>query len=85
MPENVVKIIIDDGATNREDGMTRQEARQAIGRIISWPAMDARIDQTQTILERIGTYGVATISYTVEHRNDRFVTYKHISELSRET
>lgn len=61
--------------------MTRQDARHAIGRLVAWPNMDARIDGTKTILERVGQQGIVTVSYSVEHAAQRFVTYKHVSEV----
>lgn len=59
--------------------MTKHEAQTQVGRLVTWPNMDARIDQP--ILERLGKNGVATVSYQVQARSERFVTYKHISEL----
>lgn len=64
--------------------MTRREAQRAVGHVVSWPNMDARINCTQTILERIGAHNIASVSYTVESRTERFLTFKHISELQCE-
>ena len=61
--------------------MTRKDAVRRVGQIVLWNDMDARIDQTTVILERIGHHSIATITYRVEYRPERFSTYKHVSEL----
>ena len=61
--------------------MTRQAGRRALGQVVDWPIMDTRIEPTTTILERIGAHGIASVSYTVHGRSERFLTYRHIKEL----
>ena len=66
--------------------MKRQEAKKLIGQVVNWPNMDARIDSIKTILERVGAHGIATVSYSVTSNwgtvtTERFVTYKHVTEL----
>ena len=74
-----------DATTHQHRGgtatMTQREARQNIGRLVAWHDMDARIDQTKTILEALGAHGIATISYSVEHRVDRYITRQPIASV----
>ena len=61
--------------------MTRKDAVNKVGQIVLWANMDARIDQTTVILERVGKHSIATVTYRVGYQSERFSTYKHVSEL----
>lgn len=61
--------------------MSKKEARSKIGGTVEWIGMDARIDITTIILETVKAHGIAVISFRVGTGGDRFITYRHVSEL----
>ena len=75
------KMGLETGEQENQEGrkMTTQQAKKTVGQLVSWTGLDARI--RQPILERVGSHGIGIISFSVEHRTERAVTYKHVSEL----